>query len=275
MKWPFNLRHEEPEESDPTVVAAENSTPNPAGPNLTGPNPTGPDIAAASTGATPPDPPRVDASVALSGVEQSAKCGNLPTASETPAGDPTAPSAPAAGNLGTPDDIPTLLETMRAELAAGQEQLRDDQKALNELFATRLRSDEAQGRAVERLYDELRQYKTNFVRQQLLPLLKEVIFCHDFLTGQIERLAAGLDAADPAAARQMLTDLLFKYDVEPYRSEADTFDPKQQQCTRTIPTGRNELDRTIAARGLEGFRSGNELVRREQVSVYKFTPGAE
>jgi hypothetical protein len=285
MKWLSNLRRETPEESGPAAVAAENSMPNPAGPNFTGPNSTGPnstgpnptgtEFAAASTGVSPPGPPPVDASVARSGGEQSAQCGNPPAASETPAGEIAAASAPAAESLEAPVDFPALLETIRAELTAGQAQLRDDQQALNELFATRLRSDEAQGRAVERLYDELRQYKTNFVRQQILPLLKEVIFCHDFLTGQIERLAVDGGAADPAAARQMLTDLLFKYDVEPYRSEADTFDPKQQQCTRTIPTGRSELDKTIAARGLEGFRSENELVRREQVSVYKFTPGAE
>src|SRR5262249_55190677 len=126
-----------------------------------------------------------------------------------------------------------------------------------------------------------RQYKSNFVRQQLLPLLKEVIFCHDFLTAQIERLAAVTEDAGAsasralAAAQQMLADLMFKYDVEPFRADGEQFDPKWQQCTQTIPTDRSEADKTLASRGLTGFRSPEGVVRREQVTVYKFTPGAE
>jgi molecular chaperone GrpE (heat shock protein) len=178
-------------------------------------------------------------------------------------------------------DPGALLQQMRDELSAGQRELCEGQRALNDLFSTRFRSDEAQARAVEKLHDELRQYKTNFVRQQLLPLLKEVIFCHDFLTEQVARLAVeSAGTPDPAlralaSAQQMLIDLMFKYDVEPFRSEGEQFDPKCQQCTQTVAADRTEDDRTIAARGLTGFRSPEGIVRREQVTVYKFTPGAD
>lgn len=183
------------------------------------------------------------------------------------------------------------------ELAAAQKDLAKQQRELNDLFSTRLRSDEAQARAVEKLHDELRQYKSNFVRQQILPVLKEVIFCHDFATNELIRLTpaaptGGEEASSATAgslavsrvdaapavkaleiARQMLQDLLFKYDVEPYRNDEAAFDPKSQQCMQTTPTDRSELDKKVATRGLEGFRGPDGILRREQVTVYKFHPG--
>lgn len=159
--------------------------------------------------------------------------------------------------------------------------LGEAQKALQEQFASRIRSDEVQAKALETLHDDLKQYKANFVRQQMLPLLKEVIFCHDFVASQVDRASAdeaatGTPAVSAlAAAKQMLLDLLFKYDVEPYQGDGEQFDPKNQQCARTVPTGRAEADKTIAGRMQAGFRSPDGIVRREQVTVYKFTPGAE
>lgn len=175
------------------------------------------------------------------------------------------------------DSLPGV-DLLSERLLRQQQELSDEQRALRELFTTRLRSDEAQARAVEKLHDELSGYKANFIRQQILPLIKEVIFCHDFLVTQIERLPPGGDEAGARAldaTRQMLVDLMFKYDVEPYRCEGEAFDPKAQQCSRTIPTDRADADKTIASRGLPGFRGPEGVVRREQVTVYKFTPGAD
>lgn len=182
--------------------------------------------------------------------------------------------------MSPPRDAAQLLFSRLDELVSDQRQVADRQRQLNELFATRLRSDEAQAKAVEKLHDELRQYRSNFVRQQTLPLLKEVIYCHDFLSNELRRAQdAGGDAGTGSVraldvARQMLLDLLFKYDVEPYRNEDEPFDPKSQQCSQTLPTDRAELDKQIAGRGLEGFRGPDGIVRREQVSVYRFQPAA-
>ena len=111
-----------------------------------------------------------------------------------------------------------------------------------------------------------------------MPLLKEVIFCQDLLVQELERQQRTESNREGAiraleVARQMLVDILFKYDVEPFRVASDQFDPKLQQCTRTVPTESVAEDKQIASRGLEGFQSADGIVRREQVTVYKFTPG--
>lgn len=170
-----------------------------------------------------------------------------------------------------------------ASLAGQLAHLATEQAALRELFDARLRSDEVQGKMLERLHDELQQYKGNFVRQSLIPLLKEAIFCHDFVVQQADKvrsLPPESGGASPAstqqatqaleAVRQMLVDLLFKFDVEPYRGEGELFDPRRQQCLRTIPTDQPELDRRVAALGAIGFQQGEAILRREHVSVYKY-----
>lgn len=189
--------------------------------------------------------------------------------SETPA---DTPPPPVSETLATPDLTPLL--TGLSEISAQQLELR-------QIFENRLRSDEIQGKALERLHDELQQYKTNFVRQSLTPLLKEVIFCHDFVLQQTDRLnqPGSENRADTAqksldAVRQMLVDLLFKFDVEPYRNEAGTgspFEPRTQQCLKTLPTDQPDLDKRIAQQGACGFRAGETILRREQVMVYKYS----
>ena len=187
-----------------------------------------------------------------------------------PATEPTVPVAAPAVDL-----APLILGL--ADLGAQQQELR-------KIFENRMRSDEVQGKALEKLHDELQQYKTNFVRQSLTPLLKEVIFCHDFIVQQADKLKQPEQESTPEAAhkaldavQQMLLDLLFKFDVEPFRHEIGSgaaFDPRTQQCLKTIPTDQPDLDKRIAQPGACGFRAGESILRRELVMVYKYSADA-
>lgn len=276
MKWLSSLRRESAESEAPSAAADPGDAPTGSSPVST--------LVDSQSPATMPTP-------APSAEPQVSACGD-----GGPAGQPVpvdgaahensaelACQPDAAGNQtagpATESPLTEALVKLRDELLQKQQSLGDEQRALNELFTTRLRSDDAQARAVEKLHDELRQYKTNFIRQQLLPVLKEVIFCHDFVVAQMDRFASASEEkperAVLEATRQMLIDLLFKYDVEPFRTEEERFDPKTQQCTQTVPSPRTEADKTVATRGLPGFRGPEGIVRREQVSVYKFTPGAD
>lgn len=189
---------------------------------------------------------------------------------ETPSADTAAPA-----KLTAEIDLVPLLASL-ADVAS-------QQRDLQQLFESKLRSDEVQGKALEKLHDELQQYKTNFVRQSLTPLLKEVIFCHDFVVQQANKIAPANTDVPPApdaaskaldAVRQMLLDLLYKFDVEPFRNESGTdgaFDPRTQQCLKTLPTDQPDLDKRVAEQGACGFRSGETILRRELVIVYKYS----
>lgn len=198
--------------------------------------------------------------------------GETAEAAVNAASDATAPSTGSSAEPPATNDVPV------PDFDAQFDKLLERQLELQRLFESRIHSDEVQGKALEKLHDELRSYKSNFIRQELLPFFKDVIFCHDFLAGEINRLASGGDAPNDNNddlraldhARQMLVDLLFKYDIEPYRGEGDQFDPKTQQCTKTMPTEIADKDKKIAAAVLPGFKSPDTILRREQVTVYKY-----
>jgi molecular chaperone GrpE (heat shock protein) len=149
---------------------------------------------------------------------------------------------------------------------------------LYQLFETRLQSDDVQARALQLLHDQLQDYKSSFIRRALLPVLKDLIFCLDFVTSELERMEKNGDghSALPTAVKSfehvkhILTDVLFKYDVEPYRSEDEFFDRKCQQCLGTVATNVEADDKKIAVRGVIGYREGETILRKEQVTVYKY-----
>ncbi len=164
------------------------------------------------------------------------------------------------------------------EVAIGLQDIAAKQDQLRELFESRLRSDEVQAKAQERLHDQLREYKANFVRQEMQPLLRDLIYCYDYAADESER--AGHEGPPPTASetahafdhlKQMVADVLAKYDVEPYRSTGPVFDRREQQCVRTVPTAIEADEKKIAVVGAIGFRLADQIVRKEQVTVYKFT----
>jgi molecular chaperone GrpE (heat shock protein) len=166
------------------------------------------------------------------------------------------------------------------EVASGLQDLASKQEELRNLFESRIRSDEVQVKALERLHDQVREYKNNFIRQEMQPLLRDLIFCYDFAADEAER--AGLEGHIPTPKetalafnhlRQMVADVLSKYDIEPYRASGTEFDRREQQCVRTVPTAVESDEKKIAAIGAIGFRSAEQIVRKEQVTVYKYNPG--
>jgi molecular chaperone GrpE (heat shock protein) len=172
--------------------------------------------------------------------------------------------APAVAEAVPDDAPPATAEALLAAVAARQ----DD---LTRLFEDRLRSDAVQADALRYLHDELQAYREDFVRAARRPVLKEVMQCYDFVAAELDR-AATPEAPALEHVKSVLTDLLFKYDIEPGRVEGDDFDREAQQGIRTVATTDPALDRKVAARGLIGFRERGAVLRKEQVTVYKFTP---
>ena len=165
------------------------------------------------------------------------------------------------------------------DVIAAQDEIKQQQSELYRLFESRIHSDEVQARALERLHGELKDYKQNFLRQEMMPVFKDVVFCHDVIAKELERMRdepSHCSDDSPGSplqlVGQMLLDLLFKHEVEPFRGETDQFDRKLQQCVGTQATQDEQLDKKVAKHGLTGFRTQDRIIRREQVTVYKYQP---
>ncbi|GEM_PF-2652703 len=214
------------------------------------------------------------------------------TTAESPDQELREPSADAAEISGQLQLLANVMQQAALQLSAvaetssdkstdetqsnGFHDLRGEQAELRKLFESRIHSDEVQARSLERLHNELQASRKQLQRAEMAPLLKDIVFCHDFVTRELE---GDDDSGKPLDRRssfevlgQMLLDVLFKYDVEPFRSESDEFDRTLQQCVRTEHTTEPNRDRRIATYGLTGFRSEDRIIRREQVTVYRYRP---
>jgi molecular chaperone GrpE (heat shock protein) len=188
-------------------------------------------------------------------------------------GTPHSPGSPA-------EVIDPAATAALIEVACGLQDLGAKQEELRALFEARIRSDEVQAKALERLSDQLRDYKQNFIRQEMQPLLRDLIYCYDFAADEADR--ASVDGSTPSPReiahafshlKQMVADVLAKYDVEPYRASGQDFDRREQQCVRTVPTAVEADEKKVAAVGAIGFRLAEQIIRKEQVTVYKYAPG--
>ena len=147
----------------------------------------------------------------------------------------------------------------------------EEQASMRKLFESKIHSDEVQARTLERLHGELQASRKQIQRAEMAPLLKDIIFCHDFVTRELDREDEPKDWRQPLEVLgQMLLDVLFKYDVEPFRAESDDFDRSSQQCVKTEYTTDEDKDRSVSTRGLTGFRGEDRIIRREQVTVFRY-----
>ncbi len=144
---------------------------------------------------------------------------------------------------------------------------------LSQLFAERLRTDAVQQKAFDQLYEELRQYKEDFLFQAEKPFLLDLLLFYDSLNWFHESLRR--DEMSPEAVAdsfQYLLDefmeLLYRRDVVPCDS-VDRFDRRVHKAVRVVPAERAEDDWKVQAVLKRGFLRADRLLRPEEIAVYR------
>ena len=144
--------------------------------------------------------------------------------------------------------------------------------ALQAQFDREVRAEASRERVVDRLHAELQEYKQDFLLKVQRPIFVDLIQLHD----DIGKMAEAQErATDGDAVRGMLEsiqtaveDILYRQGVEPFRNQAEAFDPRRQRAVTTTPTEDPALAKTVAQRLRAGFQSGEKIIRPEIVTVY-------
>ena len=149
-------------------------------------------------------------------------------------------------------------------------------EAIQEIRAsleTRSRSGDLQQVAFDQLYEELQQYKEDFVFQAEKPLLLDLLLFHDSLLWFQENLGKK-DISQEVIAEtfQYLLDefleVLYRRDVAPVETPT-SFDPAIQKAVKMLPTPDASKDKAIGQVLKRGFRRGDRMLRPEEVVVYR------
>jgi len=145
--------------------------------------------------------------------------------------------------------------------------------ALTQLFEERLSADSVQQKAFDQLYEELRQYKEDFLFQAEKPFLLDLLLFYDSLHW-FHRALENRDMSPEVITDsfQYLVDefleLLYRRDVVPAEG-SPRFDRRLHKVVRVVPTTDTGEDWKIQAVLKRGFLRADRLLRPEEVAVYR------
>ncbi|MED5373669.1 MAG: nucleotide exchange factor GrpE [Myxococcota bacterium] len=153
-------------------------------------------------------------------------------------------------------------EELRAEIQALRAQLED--RAINE---------QTQSRAFDALYEELKQYKEDFIFQAEKPLLLDLLLFYDSLNWFQQSLVKREMSMDVISdSFQYLIDefleVLYRRDVLPMESQPN-FDPKTQKVVKVVPAENAAQDQQVAQVLKRGFNRADRVLRSEEVVIYR------
>ncbi len=145
---------------------------------------------------------------------------------------------------------------------------------LTQMFQERLRSDGVQQKAFDQLYEELRQYKEDFLFQAEKPFLLDLLLFYDSLNWFHESLQRQDMSPDVVAdSFQYLLDefmeLLYRRDVVPCEG-GDKFDRRIHKAVRVVAAERPEDDWRVHSILKRGFVRADRLLRPEEIAVCRF-----
>jgi len=145
---------------------------------------------------------------------------------------------------------------------------------IRKILAERISNDQIREKAFETLYEELKQYKDDFLLQAEKPLLLDLLLFYDSLNWFQEGLVKGEMSQDVIAdSFQYLIDeyleLLYRRDVGPIDS-TDTFDRKTHKAVKVEETDDPERDYKITQVLKRGFARADRLLRPEEVVISRY-----
>ena len=160
------------------------------------------------------------------------------------------------------------------EVSVSFDSLADEVAGLKEAIAQRAESDAVQQKAFDTLYEELKQYKEDFIFQNEKSLLLDLLLFYDSLNWfQASLIKKEMSPEVVADSFQYLIDemveLLYRRDVLPME-ESPSFDRKRQKVIKTVAAESKEDDYSVENVLKRGFTRGGRVLRAEEVVVRRF-----
>lgn len=183
------------------------------------------------------------------------------------------------------DEVQDFSQNEKPQLSGAIDEISRKLDDLTEMFDSKISKDAHLKELNSRLYDNLKQYQDGMLDSFMERVLNDLIRVIRDVENQVayypeecseERYSSLLKAFTDIPIR--LADLLYEYDVEPYETEGDRFEPKRQEISSTVSTQDTSLRNTVKDRVCRGWlrhtmsKDGeivDKVIRKEKVTVYK------
>ena len=145
---------------------------------------------------------------------------------------------------------------------------------MRQMVQERLSNDKVREKAFDQLYEELKQYKDDFLFQAEKPLLLDLLLFYDSLNWFQESLIKQEMSPDVIAdSFQYLIDefleVLYRRDVIPM-DETTEFDRKVHKAVKVAETDDKDADYKIAQILKRGFLRSSKVLRPEEVVINRY-----
>ncbi|MDG1481583.1 MAG: nucleotide exchange factor GrpE [Myxococcota bacterium] len=151
-------------------------------------------------------------------------------------------------------------------------------RELERLRASIEQQNETSRRSFDALYEELRQYKEDFIFQSEKPLLLDLLLFYDSLNWFQQSIIKGEMSPEVIAdSFQYLIDefleLLYRRDVLPMETRKK-FDRENQKALQVVPTNDPKQDYVVKRVLKRGFSRADRKLRAEEVIIHRHSPAA-
>lgn len=185
---------------------------------------------------------------------------------------------PAKDTAGTPESRQAPDEQLQGIVGAlsTQNAILKDIKAE---LASRASYDAAKEKAIDKLSEELRLYRDNFIFQSQKPVFVELIMLYDNLAQTLNLLEGSqAPAADTCLTvknnlrniKEELLEILYRRDVTPFVEHSEMLDYKLHKTVATVTTGVEGENNKVDAIRKTGFRWNDKVIRPEEVVIKKY-----
>jgi molecular chaperone GrpE (heat shock protein) len=153
---------------------------------------------------------------------------------------------------------------------------------LLQTFQEKLAYDASKQIQIDRLHEELQQYRMGLVARNMRPLVLGIIRLHDdmgrLLNAMREKPAEELTPKKFFSLLEGLQEdveiLLGQNGIAVYRDPPGPFNPRRQKVLTKVRTEKELLSGMVAQSLRPGFEQGEEIVEKERVAVHEFVPPA-
>jgi molecular chaperone GrpE len=149
---------------------------------------------------------------------------------------------------------------------------------LKEMIEQRLTYDQTKDEAFNYLYSELKELKENALFESIKPVYIDLIllfdriqtFCRNFEDASSSSISTLEVSGKFQSIRDELLEVLCRREIVMIQTDRDAaFNPSQQRAVSTKLTDNTSQNNTIESIVREGFNYRNQILRPEEVVVYK------
>jgi molecular chaperone GrpE len=167
-------------------------------------------------------------------------------------------------------DIEPITSTLLDEVNNKLSQLSDH-------FEASLKYDAHKDKIIDRLHEELQEYKNDLLFKATQSIINDLIQFHDDANKMINHFNQKQDNNlynDVINIfqdfKQYILDILEKNDVFMFNNDEHIYDPKKQQVIKTKQTDNPKINKNIASILRSGFKRYDKIIRPEGVEVYVY-----